>query len=462
MKRYATVVLLVLAGAGCGPSTDRLPEKNTARLSQARRLDRAERLFETGHLAEAEALYLQAAEPPSARAAAGLCRVLLAKGDYAGAVAWGRRAVELNPALPRTWKDLGQARLGLGALDEAALDFREAVRLAPEDPAPRIDLGVTLARLNILEDAETALREALALAPREPRALYNLGLVYEKMGRMEEAENSLRQSAALRPGFAPAYLALGNVREDLGDDEGALAEYRNAAAMNRELDEAWLLAAAICLRQNRLNEAEHLYGKLLEMRPGHPEASLRLGEIAVRKGEYPRAREFLLAVVGSGTADARVYDLLGLTQERSGEPETAAKSFQLAVDQEPGNPDYLLHRGRNLLDLENSNQALEYLEKASAAREGDPEILYFLGRARFLEEDLPGARKALEEAEDRGAGSEFGVKARTLLLRLKGKTPPPSPPDQDENLPFHQLFMRDILNNPGDGGDAPETGTQGG
>jgi glycosyltransferase involved in cell wall biosynthesis len=81
-------------------------------------------------------------------------------------------------------------------------------------------------------------------------------------------------------------------------------------------------------------------------------------------------------------------------------PATAAAAQTLAgvLEQHPAYLAALQHLGRLLNDLKNPRAALPYLERARALDGASARTLCEIGRARFLLDDVAGARAALQEA----------------------------------------------------------------
>jgi hypothetical protein len=101
-------------------------------------------------------------------------RLAWARGDRSGAIAWWRRAVEAQDAMPRT--------------DALGAWFHPV----------REPLGMALYATRRFKDAETVFRDDLARTTRNPRSLYGLW-------RTLEAERRGRESQPEQAAFAAAW-----------------------------------------------------------------------------------------------------------------------------------------------------------------------------------------------------------------------------------------------------------------
>jgi len=439
--KFLTLTLLAAAMlGGCSPDAGPVEKR-----SASPPLATAERWLAGGNLDQAEAAYrsILREKPSSSRAAAGLCRTLLLRGNVAEASQWGETALSTNPNLPETWSDLGKARLLSGNAQEAAEAFGQAAALDPANPAPRVDLGVALARLDRLNDAVAAFQAALSLDSRLPEAYYNLGRAWAGLGRPEESRDALERAISLRPDYSRAHLALGEALESAGDIAGAVEEYHRAAGGGAETDEAWLRAANLLLAQDRAGEAEQVLRRLVEVSPGHPEALEKLGILRLSRNDWTGAIGYLEGAAAASLGNARRHDLLGQAYEGGGQIGKAQRAYSYAIRIAPGEADYHFHLGRLQLGEKKWHRALEALEQAERLRPDDPEILLLLGRARFKEENLPGARKAYQRIIQVAPGTKLAERAEIALKELRGIYPNEEKTGSAE--PFHKLIMREIV-----------------
>lgn len=105
---------------------------------------RAHCLRQTESWAAAEAGYRQLLSGPVAAQAHHGLGLILARRDLDAAVRHLQQAVRLQPTDAAARNDLGYARMLMGALDEARLQFETARQLAPQDTKARNNLIVLL------------------------------------------------------------------------------------------------------------------------------------------------------------------------------------------------------------------------------------------------------------------------------------------------------------------------------
>jgi tetratricopeptide (TPR) repeat protein len=150
--------------------------------------------------------------------------------------------------------------------------------------------------------ARDAYRRALELNPRHEDALYYLGNMELELGDYDEALSAWARLVQVNPGSARAHSRLGDLYActDSGaprDFAKAEAEFRRALELNRE-----------------------------ETGP-----LLRLGEVALMRGNLAGATSFLNAVVGSHSRSVEAHFLKGYVAWKQAQPDSAAALFRKAV-----------------------------------------------------------------------------------------------------------------------------------
>jgi TolB-like protein/DNA-binding winged helix-turn-helix (wHTH) protein/Tfp pilus assembly protein PilF len=187
---------------------------------------------------DSEAEYRRALElnPNDAGAHRGLASWLLYHGRMEEALAWSRRARELDP--------FGDSTTGIGGIgwilfcarryDEAIHELRSALAVRPDDALALWVLGFVLIANRQPEEAITVLGKAVSITDRSPAAIGLLVRAYADAGRRTDAlrllsELKSRRQARYVPAaaFVLAYLALGDYDQAFAWLEQAYNEQSN-------------------------------------------------------------------------------------------------------------------------------------------------------------------------------------------------------------------------------------------
>lgn len=316
------------------------------------------------------------------------------RGEYARAVALGRRHLDLVPVDPEISTRVVRALVELGRPEEAAEAFVDWVR-----SEGMRSFGEVLGMLRGLVGRATC-REALgrkidAAVAEEPghvllvllkaAFLARQGHTMEAWSTFHRAERkglcSLRTGArhpfaaqllegsiepdagpASYPGSDPEQL-LGLVRKapehaglalrlartlDLDDkDDEALEWYARAFSLNPALWTAEYRRAELLMGLERFGKAARGYRRVLELVPEFPGARVRLARALVEQGELEAALEVLIPLAKSfepGERMRAIYERMAAQEQDDGTGlDSALRTIEGAVAAEPSNPALRAH-----------------------------------------------------------------------------------------------------------------------
>ena len=199
---------------------------------------------------------------------------------------------------------MAQVLLRQQKLDEARKTLQET---AAATSAERAQLIVGEAQLlrdaGRLNDAYSVLADGLAANTDQPDLLYETALMAERIGRLDVVEPHLRRLIEIRPEHAHAYNALGYSLAD---------------------------------RNERLDEAQQLIDKALQLAPDDPFILDSKGWVLYRRGDGNGALEVLKKAFAL-RADPEIAAHLGEVMWSLGRKEEARRIWNDAMKTSPGN-----------------------------------------------------------------------------------------------------------------------------
>ena len=240
----------------------------------------------------------------------------------------GRRPIErFDPLLEETdvvlQSPLAYDGRGTRALERrdwagAVAYFRRGVEMAPANASLRQKLGIALFMTNDTESAAEQLEEAVRLAPDSARTQYSLGVLLQARGRDADAID--RFAAALRsdPAFVDARLWLAGVLRRTGRPDEALSQYARVTATHSRASDAEFGYAVTLVDLRRYEEA---HDRLADLVSGYPEQPIFAHALARLLAAAPDAG------VRDGLAAMRVLDALPEAQRVTDFGETLAMAL---------------------------------------------------------------------------------------------------------------------------------------
>lgn len=119
------------------------------------------------------------------------------------------------------------------------------------------------------------------------------------------------------------------------------------------------------LRNNKPDDAEKIFLRILEANPGHPQALAGLGKVRFGERKYDDAEKLLLEAIAKKGDDATMHFTLGQVRQNAEKHAEAAEAYGKAYELVPDNSDYGLHYGRELKRAGKYDEAEAVLRKVA-------------------------------------------------------------------------------------------------
>jgi Flp pilus assembly protein TadD len=191
-----------------------------------------------------------------------------------------------------------------GKMDDARKALHDTAATSAEERSQLLIAEAQLLRdANRHEDAYAVLADGLVQHPDDPDLLYEAALSAEKIGKMDILERDLRRLIQLRPDSAQAYNALGY----------SLADHNE-----------------------RLDEAQQLIDKALQLAPDDPFIMDSKGWVLFRRGQAEAGLDMLKKAYAQ-RADPEIAAHIGEVLWSLGRQDEARKTWNEAVKANPTN-----------------------------------------------------------------------------------------------------------------------------
>ncbi len=253
--------------AAYGPEDD---PKNLIELDH--QLNSMVQLFTAGRYDEAvrQGREIVAARPTMTVAYEYLTRILLQRGDDAGALGLleaARRAGAANAALNQ---QLGLSLVRAGRPAEA-VKVLEEVDPDASDADTENGLALAYAALGRYEDAASVLETSAAAHPRDPRPLETLSFVAIQRQRYSEARDYARRALAIEGRRPNAWNNLAIAYFNLGEPKTAVEAWKRAANLDPDNLDVLFNLGSVAARVGETGTARKALGRFLAAAPatGH-------------------------------------------------------------------------------------------------------------------------------------------------------------------------------------------------
>lgn len=388
-----------------------------------------------GKKQEAEAAFKQAVavSPTSVPARIALAQFYWITGDSRQAEQWIRNAVAVDPrsvlanrALVRLLASTNRYADAEGAMrilaetsgdpnDELVLaDFfvaqkrYEEARTVLEKLSKKPDAFAAAAtRLAGIEyeqghrdRAFTLIDEIIAKEPTNDRVRVLKGKWFLGEGNIQEAERTADEALKAAPRSPDVHDLLGAVHRVRGDLDDAIKEYTEVVANQPRDIGARVQLAQLYLMTKRSKQAFDVSNQALQIQPSSGDARFTLVRALLDLGQTDKALAEIqpLTVVAKNSAEVQV--LLGQIQTARKDMSAAQKSFERALEIDPGQVAALDGLVRMDVGARHQNDAQRRMDEAVAKRPRDARLLLLAGNTHAAAGNLSRAedlfRRAIE------------------------------------------------------------------
>jgi tetratricopeptide (TPR) repeat protein len=281
---------------------------------------------------------LVAAEPDNLDAQANLGVLLYFQSRQSEALEHLRKAVQLNPNLPRIQALLGLCEYQLGQLDAAHADLSAVMGNLP-DLKLRKEVGLTLVEIETAKQDLTAAAVTIARlrdeAPTDPEILFASYRIHTDL-----AGEALLSLSLAAPQSGQMQQAIAHELERIRDLPDAIAALRKAVAVDPNLPGIHFeLAEALHGSDSQADraQAEHEYTIALEKNPREMQAAVRLGDLHAGRGDLDSAASFYQRALSQQPNNAEAALGLARVYSERDENEKALPLLQQVLTEDPTN-----------------------------------------------------------------------------------------------------------------------------
>ena len=267
---------------------------------------------------------------------------------------------------PKAVFDEAIALINSGDLAGAEARCRSALATYPRDVNMLALLGALLVKLDHAAEAERLLRQAIEQAPTFAKPYEDLGYLLVQQDRAAEALPYLERATHLDPKLEHAWFTLGKALAMLG--RGAEADRAFERCFELSPVRRMMALAAEHQKEGRLDEAEHLYRRILRHDPRNVDAMRLLALIAAHAGRTPEAETLLQRAIALAPDFLSAILDLGRLRKEEDRYADALECFDRALALDAANSQAHYLRAATLAPAAFTYEAIEAYQRCLALR----------------------------------------------------------------------------------------------
>ncbi|MEM6962023.1 MAG: tetratricopeptide repeat protein [Myxococcota bacterium] len=420
--RFDTVVQSADELTGSLPESDDPPVLQ-AELGGAKALMQLERVQD----AHATLLRLHQESPEHAEVLLWLGHASLQLGEASAAEDRYRELVRQTPDSFDGYLALSQMYFGQDRIDEAGAIVDEARAHVEQTSVVLRQLGEAELRRGRIEEGIGELRRALQLDRHDKAAQFSLGVALRRAGQLAEASQVLTALADRHPEYPGLQLEQGRIFEERGDAPSAVSSYLRALEDHPDDIDLRLRLGAAQVLAEMYDDAEETLTQVMQQRANSAEAEHYLGRVEFERGKYAvslrhftrsttldpmrgqyhlyvaraslslnnlgRALESIATSIERDPMLGDAYWVRGKIRLRTGQVQDAITDLEKALELNPSRIEAYASMAECFDQLGQRRKAAEYLERAVEGDTTRGQWWYKLGR---LERDSGRSEEATE------------------------------------------------------------------
>ncbi len=250
------------------------------------------------------------------------------------------------------------------------------------------------------ETARARLKAALEIDSSIWEAWYNLGVIAWREGEDEQAIDAFGKALAGNPGHTPTLLARAEALRRSGRKKDAKADYKAALDGMEEDDpnrpEAAARVASLLRDAGDFDDAVEVLRESVRVSGTNATIYTELGQIYIAQKRLDLAQLVLAKALELDAKDPAVYNALALLAQRQGKAQEAFERFDQAASLDASYIDARFNKATVLLDAGDYARAKTELLEIVKRREDDYAAQVSLGVAHRGLKELPEAKKVWE------------------------------------------------------------------
>jgi cellulose synthase operon protein C len=388
-----------------------LPDQAEANLKKAAQLDPKNMNaqlalggFYQSHnrLAEAEQQFKHAidVDPHDPAPRAAFVRLLMAEGKRDQSEAFLIQTKHDLAGDSEGYRMLGDFYFADGQLDKATAEYDSLFAEHPNDLQVKKNYIQLLILKNRLDEANKLDNEILKSNSHDTDALVYEGQIRLRQNDFPGAVDSLQTALKTDPNNAVAHYHLGLAFGRENNEGQSESELRTAVGLRPDLTDAQRALAAIEIRHNDIDALTQTAQQIIYGAPNAPDGYLLRAVAEMHRQKFSDAENDIHKAAEVAPASAAPDIQMGNLRQAQKQSAEAIKSYQLALDKEPGSTDALQGIMNTYLAQKQIDQAIAAAHAQIAKQPANSGFYDLLGTALFQKKDYSSAEAAFHKSTE--------------------------------------------------------------
>lgn len=298
---------------------------------------------------------------------------------YPEAIASYRKAMALNPTMPRLRFNLGLAYFKAADYKQALEQFKPLLKTLPSDSdeAQRLVLLIGMSHYGLGEFAASTpyLKQAADRDTQNLTLLLTLAHSCLLSRQYPCVLDAFHRIVSLNAESAEADMLVGEALDEMKDTSGATREFRAAVAANPKEPNVHFGLGYLLWMQGQTHEAAQEFQAELDNDPEHIQAMLYLADSYIQTNRFEEARPLLEKQVKINPSNSMGHLDLGIVYAEASQREEAARQFKLAIALKPDDVKAHYRLARLYRSMGKTGEAKTELDKSKALNQTADERL---------------------------------------------------------------------------------------
>ncbi len=223
-----------------------------------------------------------------------------------------------------------------GQTEQAMAFYKKAIELDPDYGQALTGLGAMLLMQKRLDEARPLFEKALSLDPNHATALINMSMIDQARGDHEKALERLTKVIQRNPEYAEAHFNLGSLLASMKRHEDAIRHLTKGVELSPKRSAGHLNLASVYMATEQWAKAEASYRSALQLNLRNAFGHIGLGNALMQQGKHAGAATSFRNAILAGARDANTHTRLGMAYLAAGKKTEAVAAFQGALKLDPG------------------------------------------------------------------------------------------------------------------------------